>query len=207
MDPLRSAALYSSAPTSVSSIFPRNLDCRSRKASPCWHPFRRENLLFRCADSSTRPPPPKRHPAATMLSIFDRLKDSLTIDVARAEGRPLDVPLARPFTIASSRLDRVANVAVRVQLRNGSVGWGEAPVLPSVTAEDQPAALAAATAVCSALVRSLPMTLGDVLQEVGRLLPGHEFASVSVEDNLFTCLIDLFRGLFRSKLTSILFYS
>ncbi|XP_042400521.1 L-Ala-D/L-amino acid epimerase-like [Zingiber officinale] len=178
MDPFRSAALYSSAPTSVSSVIPHDLDFRSRKASPCWHPPRRELLLFRCADSSTRPPPPKRQPAAMMLSLFDSLKDSLTIDVARAEGRPLDVPLARPFTIASSRLDRVANVAVRVQLRNGSVGWGEAPVLPSVTAEDQPAALAAAAAACSALVQSLPMTLGDVLREVGRLLPGHDFASV-----------------------------
>ncbi|XP_042407514.1 L-Ala-D/L-amino acid epimerase-like [Zingiber officinale] len=178
MDPLRSAALYSSAPTSVSSVIPHDLDFRSRKASPCWHPPRRELLLFRCADSSTRPPPPKRQPAAMMLSLFDSLKDSLTIDVALAEGRPLDVPLARPFTIASSRLDRVANVAVRVQLRNGSVGWGEAPVLPLVTAEDQPAALAAAAAACSALVQSLPMTLGDVLREVGRLLPGHDFASV-----------------------------
>lgn len=117
---------------------------------------------------------------------FDNLKETLTVNVSSAEGRALDVPLVRPFTIASSRLDRVTNVAVRVELRNGSVGWGEVPVLPSVTAKDQSDALAAVATVCSALVHSSPMTLGDVLSEVGRLLPGHDFASVSVERTSLT---------------------
>ena len=75
---------------------------------------------------------------------FGALKETFSVDVAAAEARPLDVPLAAPFTIATSRLEAVSNVAVRVELRSGAVGWGEAPVLPSVTAEDQPAALAAA---------------------------------------------------------------
>lgn len=112
---------------------------------------------------------------------FDNLKETLTVNVASAEGRALDVPLVRPFPIASSRLDRITNVAVRVDLRNGSVGWGEVPVLPSVTGKDQSDALAAVATACSALVHSSPMTLGDVLSEVARLLPGHDFASVSVE--------------------------
>lgn len=100
------------------------------------------------------------------------------MEVIRAEGRPLDVPLTAPFTIASSRLERVGNVALRVELSNGSVGWGEAPVLPSVTAEDQATALTKATEACRYLVSMGTMTLGDVLRGVGSLLPGHEFASV-----------------------------
>ncbi|XP_073000545.1 L-Ala-D/L-amino acid epimerase [Typha latifolia] len=109
---------------------------------------------------------------------FESLKETFSIDVVRAEGRALDVPLAAPFTIASSRLDAVGNVAVRVELRNGSVGWGEAPVLPSVTAEDQPGALRAAAEACRMLVSRPLATLGAVLAEVGDILPGHEFASV-----------------------------
>jgi L-alanine-DL-glutamate epimerase-like enolase superfamily enzyme len=63
--------------------------------------------------------------------------------IERIDIFPLDVPLKAPFTIASSRLDRVNNVAVQVTLANGASGWGETPTLPPVTAEDQPAALAA----------------------------------------------------------------
>ncbi|XP_020097534.1 L-Ala-D/L-amino acid epimerase isoform X2 [Ananas comosus] len=116
--------------------------------------------------------------ATTGTFGFDSLKDTFSVDVGRAEGRALDVPLVAPFTIASSCLDAVANVAVRVELRSGAVGWGEAPVLPSVTAEDQPVALAAAAEACAFLVRSPPTTLGAALADLARLLPGHQFASV-----------------------------
>ncbi|KAK1301377.1 hypothetical protein QJS10_CPB12g00464 [Acorus calamus] len=121
-------------------------------------------------------PPPSAPP--TMSFGFASLTETFTVDVQRAEGRPLDVPLLSPFTIASSRLEGVGNVAVRVELRNGSVGWGEAPVLPSVTAEDQETALAKAAEACGVLVRSPPRTLKGALGVVGEVLPGHDFASV-----------------------------
>ncbi|XP_010279353.1 PREDICTED: L-Ala-D/L-amino acid epimerase isoform X2 [Nelumbo nucifera] len=109
---------------------------------------------------------------------FKTLMETVSVDVQRAEGRPLNVPLIAPFVIASSRLDKVENVAIRVELNNGCVGWGEAPILPFVTAEDQQTALVKAGEVCEFLRRSQPMTLGSVLAEIGGLLPGHEFASV-----------------------------
>lgn len=101
------------------------------------------------------------------------------MEVQRAESRALDVPLVAPFTIATSRLEGVGNVAVRVELRNGCTGWGEAPVLPSVTAEDQGTALEKAREACEALKRSPAMGLGRALGEIAAILPGHEFASVS----------------------------
>ncbi|KAK8965531.1 hypothetical protein KSP40_PGU003387 [Platanthera guangdongensis] len=110
---------------------------------------------------------------------FDALKATFSVEVIRAEGRPLNVPLIAPFTIASSHLDEVGNVAVRLELRDGCVGWGEAPVLPSVTAEDQPAALEAAALACRFLLDSPPMALGSLLAEIAGFLPGHDFASVS----------------------------
>ncbi|XP_021909635.1 L-Ala-D/L-amino acid epimerase isoform X3 [Carica papaya] len=109
---------------------------------------------------------------------FKNLMETLTVNVRRAQSRPLNVPLIAPFTIASSRLDRVENVAIRIELDNGCVGWGEAPILPFVTAEDQLIAMAKAREVCQLLRSSPPMTLAAVLGEVGEVLHGHEVASV-----------------------------
>lgn len=110
------------------------------------------------------------------------------MDVQGAGNRPLNVPLIAPFTIASSRLDKVENVAIRIELSDGCVGWGEAPILPFVTAEDQPTAMVKAKEACELLRKSPPMTLGLVLEEIGRILPGHEFASVSTELRIFSAV-------------------
>lgn len=127
---------------------------------------------------------------ATSTSFgFKNLMDTVTVDVRRAENSPLNVPLIAPFTIATSRLDKVENVAIRIELNNGCVGWGEAPILPFVTAEDQPTAMIKASEACEFLLRNPAMPLGSVLGEIGEILPGHEFASVSIisdSDSLHT---------------------
>lgn len=120
---------------------------------------------------------------------FKNLMETVTIDVHKAEGRPLNVPLIAPFTIASSRLDKVENVAIRIELSNGCVGWGEAPILPFVTAEDQPTALAKAAEACEFLRQSPEMTLNLALTKIGDVLPGHDFASVSYTSSFFYFVI------------------
>jgi hypothetical protein len=110
---------------------------------------------------------------------FRDLMETFAVDVKRAENRPLNVPLIAPFTIASSRLDKVENVAIRIELSDGCVGWGEAPILPFVTAEDQSTAMIKAREACELLKNSSSMKLGLVLERVSEILPGHEFASVS----------------------------
>ncbi|KAG6675755.1 hypothetical protein I3842_15G119500 [Carya illinoinensis] len=118
-------------------------------------------------------------PAATTSSFgFKNLMDTFTVDVHRAENRLLNVPLIEPFTIASSRMERVENVAIRIELRNGCAGWGEAPILPFVTAEDQSMAMSKATEACEFLKLSPAMTMGSVLAEIGGILSGYEYASV-----------------------------
>ncbi|KAJ4831572.1 hypothetical protein Tsubulata_044127 [Turnera subulata] len=109
---------------------------------------------------------------------FKRLMESMIVEVKRAENRPLNVPLIAPFTIASSRLDRVENVAIRIELSDGCVGWGEAPILPFVTAEDQPTAMAKAKEACELMKSCPPLFLGSVFEMIAGVLPGHEFASV-----------------------------
>ena len=122
---------------------------------------------------------PRMAVAAPTSFGFKNLMETIMVNVHRAENRPLNVPLLAPFTIATSRLEKVENVAIRIELRNGCVGWGEAPILPFVTAEDQPTAMAKATEVCEFLRKSPEMTLGSALGEIAGILPGHEFASVS----------------------------
>ncbi|XP_020222886.1 L-Ala-D/L-amino acid epimerase isoform X3 [Cajanus cajan] len=116
--------------------------------------------------------------AAPITFGFRNLLETFTVDVHRAENRPLNVPLIAPFTIATSRLDKVENVAIRVELSNGAVGWGEAPILPFVTAEDQTTAMAKASEACAFLRRCPALTLGSMLGEIAAILPGHQFASV-----------------------------
>ncbi|KAI3795142.1 hypothetical protein L1987_37790 [Smallanthus sonchifolius] len=81
---------------------------------------------------------------------FKNLMESFTVDIHRAEGRQLNVPLIAPFTIATSKLEGVENVAIRVELSEA----------------------------CEFLNKCQAMSLGDVLREIGQLLPGHDFASV-----------------------------
>lgn len=110
---------------------------------------------------------------------FKNLTETFWLDVQRAEGRPLTVKLNAPLTIGSSMLENLENVAIRVELSNGCVGWGEASVLPSDTNGYQAMALAKAMEACQFLQRSPPMTLNLVLDQIGGILPGFEFASVS----------------------------
>lgn len=110
---------------------------------------------------------------------FKNLMETFTVNVQRAENRALNVPLVEPFTIASSRLEMVENVAIRIELSDGCVGWGEAPILPFVTAEDQPTAMAKAEEVCELLRQRPPITLSSAMLQISETLPGHEFASVS----------------------------
>ncbi|XP_020594092.1 L-Ala-D/L-amino acid epimerase isoform X2 [Phalaenopsis equestris] len=144
---------------------------------------------------------------------FDDLKATFSVDVCRADGRPLNVPLIAPFTIASSSLDTVGNVAVRVELRGGGNGWGEAPVLPSVTVEDQHSALETVADICGFLVNRQPIVLGSLLTEINGLLPGHSFASVragiemalidAVANSINVPLWKLFGGASKSIVTDI----
>ncbi|CAM8941264.1 unnamed protein product [Rhodiola kirilowii] len=150
-------------------------------ASPSFTSFSSSSFHHRHhRQPQTLNPPPSLHKAIIIMSAskFDHLMDTFAVNVKRADGRTLNVPLISSFTIASSRLDCVRNVAIRVELDDGSVGWGEAPILPLVTAEDQPLALAKVEEACRFLIFSKGFTLGLVLRDLHGLLSGHQFASV-----------------------------
>ncbi|TXG49596.1 hypothetical protein EZV62_025471 [Acer yangbiense] len=104
---------------------------------------------------------------------FKNLTETFLVDVHRAEGGPLNVGLNAPLCInGSSNLDKVENVAVRIELSNGCVGWGEVAVLPNLVTVDQEEALETVLEACQFLKESPPMTLNLVLAEIrGNILP------------------------------------
>lgn len=50
---------------------------------------------------------------------------------------PLDVPLTASFNTATSSLAAINNLAIAIELADGVTGWGEVPILPPITFEDQ----------------------------------------------------------------------
>ncbi|EXC20524.1 L-Ala-D/L-Glu epimerase [Morus notabilis] len=135
---------------------------------------------------------------------FKNLTETFWVDVQRAEERPLRVKVVNnndPFS------RNVENVAIRVELSNGCVGWGEA------AAENLAAALAKAKEACEFLRRSPAMTLNSVFEEIGGILPGQEFASVragvemalidAVANSIDVPLWRLFGGVSNSLTTAI----
>ena len=97
----------------------------------------------------------------------------------------MNVPLIAHFTIASSRLDKVEKVAIRIKLKNGCVGWSEAPILPFVTVEDQPTVMAKAKEAYEMLKSYSFITFGAVLWEIGDVFLGHQLVSVSLYLDFF----------------------
>ena len=111
-----------------------------------------------------------------------------TLSIVALDGRPLDVPLLRPFVVASTRLDRVRNVAVRLRLADGSEGWGEVPSLPPITAEDQPAALAAVDEAARWLVGRDGAAWRPLAAELTERLPALAATRAGIEMALFDAL-------------------
>ncbi|MCC7412704.1 MAG: dipeptide epimerase [Gammaproteobacteria bacterium] len=56
--------------------------------------------------------------------------------IVQLQVRPLQVLLKSPFVIASASIGGIDNLAVRIELEDGAVGWGEVAILPPLTAED-----------------------------------------------------------------------
>ncbi|KAL8124067.1 hypothetical protein AgCh_011900 [Apium graveolens] len=107
---------------------------------------------------------------------FKNLVETFMVNVKRAGRKALNVPLVFPISGATLRTEKVGNVAIRIEPVNGSVGWGEAPILQPITAEDQPLAMAKVADICEFLRNTPAMTLGLLLGEIGRILPGHAYA-------------------------------
>jgi L-alanine-DL-glutamate epimerase-like enolase superfamily enzyme len=104
------------------------------------------------------------------------------------DAMPLNVPLLADFAIASSTLDTVNNVAVRLELAGGIVGWGETSILPPLTVETQPLALQAigeAGAILNGLPAGAWRSISDLLL---KCFPNYPSVRAGIEMALFDAL-------------------
>ncbi|XP_022938632.1 L-Ala-D/L-amino acid epimerase-like [Cucurbita moschata] len=116
-------------------------------------------------------------PSAERVSFgFKNLAETFWVNVQRAEGRPFSVGLNSPLYFGDSKLETVENVAIRVELKNGCVGWGEVQV--SVTDVNLETVLAKAEQVCSYLRHTPPATLNSMFDDITGLLSPREFAPI-----------------------------
>ncbi|KAH9739274.1 Dipeptide epimerase [Citrus sinensis] len=137
---------------------------------------RSQNVIKFCVSNVMAETTTVRTSERTSLG-FKNLTETFWVDVQRAEGRELNVALSAPLSLGLSSVENVENVAIRVELSNGCVGWGEVAVVPLVTG-DQTKALVKVREACQFLRQSPPTTLNFALDEIARILPGSEFASV-----------------------------
>ena len=109
-------------------------------------------------------------------------------EITRIEARVLNASLKAPFSIAGARLDTVRNVAVRLDLAQGVSGWGEIPILPTVTPEDQTSALRAARQAARQWTGRDALRWRPLIEDLARALPGTPTVRAGLEMALFDAL-------------------
>ncbi|MFZ1503872.1 MAG: dipeptide epimerase, partial [Nitrospira sp.] len=72
--------------------------------------------------------------------------------IQRIEIWPVDIPITDPFVVATGARVTAENLFMRVTLRDGTQGIGEAAPFPEVGGEDRPTCFAAATELAQAMI-------------------------------------------------------
>ncbi|MEE2789861.1 MAG: dipeptide epimerase [Myxococcota bacterium] len=97
---------------------------------------------------------------------------------------PLNINLQSPFRIASGQLDRVTNIAVRVELSGAVVGWGEVPILPPVTRLNQADAMLRIDECRALMIGRVMKTLPGALNETAEILSDSPAVRAGIEQAL-----------------------
>ncbi len=109
-------------------------------------------------------------------------------NISSIQAIPFDVPLTAEFRIASSSLARITNVAVKLALENGIVGWGETSILQPLTLEDQGLAIDAIQASQDFLA-AMPVTAWRrISQRLLAQFPDYPSVRAGIEMAVFDAL-------------------
>ena len=88
--------------------------------------------------------------------------------IQRIEIWPIDVPITDPFVVATGARVTAQNLFMRVTLRDGTCGYGEAAPFPEVGGENRRSCLDRATALAPSLIGQSAadyQSIADTLQE------------------------------------------
>ncbi len=94
--------------------------------------------------------------------------------IQRVEIWPIDVPITDPFVVATGARVTAQNLFIRITLRDGTRGYGEAAPFPEVGGEDRSSCASTATALAHSLIGQSSgdfETLADSLQEQAPYFP------------------------------------
>ena len=80
------------------------------------------------------------------------MADLLAAVIARVEYWPIDIPITDPFVVATGARVVAENVFVRITLRDGTSGYGEAAPFPEVGGEDRETCLNALSSLAPLLI-------------------------------------------------------
>lgn len=73
------------------------------------------------------------------MPVEARLRDIETegtaLVIRRVDAVPVALPLAKPMRMAGEAIERARNLLVRIEARDGTVGWGEAASAPTMTGD------------------------------------------------------------------------
>jgi L-alanine-DL-glutamate epimerase-like enolase superfamily enzyme len=64
-----------------------------------------------------------------------RTQDSPPLAIRRVDAIPVALPLKKPMRMAGVEMTRALNVVVRIEAKDGTVGWGEAASAPTMTGD------------------------------------------------------------------------
>jgi L-alanine-DL-glutamate epimerase-like enolase superfamily enzyme len=104
------------------------------------------------------------------------------VRISRVEWWRVDMRLTEPYTIAYETVDRVSNVLLRVDVRNGPSGFGCAAPDPGVTGETAETALAAFRDVVEPCLRGADASRRLlVLEQLQKELPGAPSVRAAVD--------------------------
>lgn len=89
--------------------------------------------------------------------------------------------MREPFAIAGGVQTKVANILVRAELKDGTVGWGEGAPMPAFNGETQAGTLAAAKTASQALIGVQAGAWGAWGPRLRRMLPKRAAARAALE--------------------------
>ncbi len=94
--------------------------------------------------------------------------------IQRIEIWPIDVPITDPFVVATGARVTAQNLFIRVTLRDGTCGYGEAAPFPEISGEDRASCFDTATVLATPLIgQSVAgyQSIADTLQAQAILYP------------------------------------
>jgi o-succinylbenzoate synthase len=94
---------------------------------------------------------------------------------------PIKLPMVRPFRIALGSISEYEGVLVRVELSDGTYGWGEAAPEPTITGETMRTAWTILEWIKPLVVGKDALALEDIMYDLNRAVLGHSSAKAAVD--------------------------